>query len=178
MSTNTHQRRRRSQKAARAAFASYSESSIASSSTSEGRNNSIAKTTSTASGQQETNPSTSTVPTWLAVVPCATPQPSARSQSNNDPNYSRPEPTTFLDSAVATSSISSVPSSTPRFHAIPPPTHAGPLEASSTTSDNSHAPSQQSRLSSSSFNLWYRCHSVGFVQFGTQSSPPPPPPKK
>ena len=176
----SHKRRRLSQREVRAAFASHSVSSDASSLTNQGDNNSIAKTTPNESATQD-NPSsiqsTNPVPLSLAVHPYQTPQASRLPNSRNDPNYTRPEPATFLDSATATSSISSGPSSTrtPRFNALPPPVSTipgGVTEPGSNGADASNAPSQKSRLSSSSFNLYHRCNSIGLVEFGTQSSPP------
>ena len=118
-------------------------------------------------------------PTAKPAVP-----PTAINNTNNS------EPSTFLASSAA-SDLSTIPSTSDRSLKDPPQppsqatsfstafplsnvaSPANPLPSTSTRPLNpeSDNPSVHTKVSSFSFNVWHRQHSLGPFQFGTQSSP-------
>ena len=190
MSTSSHKRTRRSQKAVRKAFGTRSASAPPYTTQNPDDSRPIAETTPAPQSQEantdpvSTGNATSSVallPSASSGVPYETRQicPTQPGSNGQPSNRSEPSSTRAMDS-----SISSV-STTPRFHAIPPPVFQPftlfptvPPQRQTTTasaSNNSNtSTSVQSRVLSSSFHVLHRRDSIGLVQFGTQSSPPKP----
>ena len=186
MSTSSHRKHRLSQKQAREAFAAQEASEASRVSTQEGRNNSIAKTRNVSS--QEPNPPApspsnpfpfpSSVQVTTSSLPFyATPlSRNTTAQGQLEPNEEASEPSGFLDSAAA-SSLSTIPSerTQPAPHRLQFTYNSLPSQATpggpTTTVGSSAQPTSNRGASSLSFHLLHRRHSLGQVEFGTQSSP-------
>ena len=197
MSSSSHKRQKLSQKQVREAYEGQLASSQSVASAREDFDAGIAETNNTPASQQTHSSSTPGIASFRphssvaaggidaigANVPYETPLANRQAQQPQSRNLIRSEPSTFLDSAAA-SSLSTLPSDrtqpTRRVQMVtfPPLSSHDPCRLPSSTNEVDGEPQIQNQaprgVSSASFNLWHRRDSFGHIEFGTQSSPPKP----
>ena len=183
MSSSSHKRQKLSQKQARESFDAQMGSlqSVASAG--------IAKTNSTPASHARSS-STPGIQSFRhassvaigANVPYETPLASRQPQQQQSSNVGRSEPSTFLDSAAASSlsTLASDRTQPPRrveMVAFPPlaSNDSGHRPSGNEVDEEAQTHNPTTRgVSSLSFQLWHRKNSFGEMEFGTQSSPPKP----